>query len=1017
MALDNYPVHVVHGDYSQPPVLNEPAPPQAVAKELEVAITALTSFKRKVKGTTIRPTQAKHPGIVAVRFVEPDKKKIASQSFNDGMGGAKQDPNAPNDAGDLTITDPGFCFAPGRVTKTKADSDIDDPLVAFNAINTGDIDKVKFELFCKHDKATAFKTVEWQGQDLKKLLTHPIKVGDSLLRGSVKFSELFGAMPTDLKIGGDPDPAFPVETLTVHYSPYQLKVTVEPVGGKTAYPSVAWTYIHVVAHSIKLDWFRLPDEKLALFFPPLRRKRELALYADLTDKREDYNLNGQFPATGDVKKIPLEANRFYREERELQDNSGYEQWKLHWGDGPNVPIQATVLIRNMKGAGVPGYFALGNSWLLWSYKDDPKLMSAEGDGLGPEVTSPADPAPIRDFIDDSQNYLVAQPPDQATPSGKNCHIHRGGKRGAGAVPVFPPHTGALNANSLQAAGLKTVGDMDTDAQFFPFTVEPCATRKWAARSKFHSGAAELGGRTGVIFQPSRMGGDAYKLQVAIACADLYAEMDVADEAVLDAKPANLVKSSGTLEVWRQVHFARYLNDVDDLIDYDLIRRKMERNFLWLKILFKKPEKLKMAAIHDAYEEVRTDANSPLEDYVRAAMLDPAQMAAAAIIKDGDGKGDEHFKNRPDGYFMPFLPWELWKDKMIALKGTWPNAIHWSENYTHPQADYWRDRDGRSAPIADLWPAVYTRTETGAGDPTQVTVTIKPDHTRIDVVGMIAGNTRTLPLPNTPNLDPAGKLLLDPNWIHVYNHLTYSGMCIYRPADTGTDDSDGIPRNTSMLVDVTGNTVPQTLFEDIKAYLQGKNEASGAKTMRQNYRRNVGYQWCFALLSELNSKLIGPGVGGFTVVSVREGVLTNCQGPAGKAMSANVTRTAACIPIMNSNDDTTYHEFLHSLFLNHGHQPDNDLYKLHQNGFKDLHIMKTGQRHAQMDGFLMLRTRGWSFIETDAAGAVPANCYAGGALGALPAPAQGDDTAQNVWWTTNCGGANRTLFGDRAQNRV
>ena len=1001
MALTDYPVLVNHADYAQPAVMNEPVPPVGTT-ELAVSITGFTMLKRAVKSTTLRPAAVTHPGITAVRFVNPGNK-IGSQSFTDALTGAKQDPLAPNDAAKLPY-DPqhAFCFAPG----------VDDPWIALNVLNTADVLSLRFELFCKRDNTTAFWTRDWTGDDLKRLLKHPIVPrGQTVHRGSLPLSELVGDLDDTVTIGGDLEPAFPDKVLTVHYSPYQLRVTVVGGNGHTAYPSVAWTYIHVIAHAIRLDWFafkRQDHEKLALMLPVGRRERELKLYDDLRNSKDRDNLGASFPAAGDVKMLPIDGNRFFREEYELQDNSGYEQWKQHWGDGPNVPLRASVLIRNMAGRGVDAPLALGNSWLLWSYKDAAQPLSHEGAGLGPLGAVPADAGgTIAQFLTNSQDYLTAAPGDSASPSGRNCHVHRGGKRGAGAVPVFTPQPGHTD-ESLPAAG-----DLVNDPQRFPFKVEACATRAWAVRSKFRT-TGELAGQTGVVFQPSRMAGDAYKLQVAIVTADLYAELDVIDEAALDASPANLVHNSGTLAVWRKVTFARYMKGVDEVIDYGLIREKMARNFMRLDVTFSKPEKLKMATLHRAYEEVRTDPNSPLEDYVRAAMLTPLQLQAA-LEKDADGNGDNGLKNDIAGYCIPLLPYHRWKEAMIEIHLTWRDAVDWSYQHVHPQPDYWRLRgNGGNTPIVGPWPLIFEQEAHGNGNLGELLVEISPNHTAQDHIGEIAANTKSVPL-TTGDLDERLREEIASAWRAVMNHLGNGGNDVYHPADDGTNNRDGIPRNTAIKIKVSGHTVDHGKYTAIEDHLKTVAEAHADKRMRAAYCTSAGFQWSFAILAEMNAKLLGPGAGGFTVVSVPQSTLTNYRHPNGKAMSADVSRTGACIPIMNSNDDTLYHEFSHCMFLNHGDQPPNDQFKLHQDGWTGQNLMLTGLRQGQLDGFLMLRTRGWSFLQTDAAGAVIGNCYPDPTKPGKLAALAGADPEDALYWT-GLGGAVRTLFRDGALNR-
>src|SRR5687767_1341005 len=139
-----------------------------------------------------------------------------------------------------------------------------------------------------------------------------------------------------------------------------------------------------------------------------------------------------------------------------------------------------------------GAVGLGHATFLWE-REDPDEQ------VGAQCPPPKPNAFIKNAIN---NYKNGTDPtragkDHTYPKGDNCHVDHGGKRGPDATTVFPAQAGYAPAASLTAGK-------------FPFKVEACKTRTWAALSEGW-GSGAMKGRTGIVFQPSRMGGDDYKL--------------------------------------------------------------------------------------------------------------------------------------------------------------------------------------------------------------------------------------------------------------------------------------------------------------------------------------------------------------------------------------------------------------------------------------------------------------------------------------------------------------------------
>ena len=145
-------------------------------------------------------------------------------------------------------------------------------------------------------------------------------------------------------------------------------------------------------------------------------------------------------------------------------------------------------------------------------------------------------------------------------------MDRGGRRGTDALPVFPASAGHEPQTPLKTDGA------------FPFKVAIFAKdaqekkrdnlliRKWASLSEGWASwkNPDLAGRTGVLFQPSRMAGDRYQVTVYLCCETK--DFDDKDDTVsLDTDAAaplivsdKIKKSSGIFTIWRELNLVKYL---------------------------------------------------------------------------------------------------------------------------------------------------------------------------------------------------------------------------------------------------------------------------------------------------------------------------------------------------------------------------------------------------------------------------------------------------------------------------
>jgi hypothetical protein len=251
------------------------------------------------------------------------------------------------------------------------------------------------------------------------------------------------------------------------------------------------------------------------------------------------------------KRIHLVSNLFKTNiaERAHDNNTCYDQYKRLWKDGPLVPIYAVLKVRKSdERSMVDAPKALGKAAVLWDYEH----VLADLSGLHPKAK-----AFIAEALDVERT--TSQPPGDNVygPGGPD----RGGKRNKAGdtAPIFPPSSA-----------------YPIDVQGFPFRVTTPGTRKWAAYSEpATTGSAE--GKTGVIFRPSRIAGDAYKITVY-----LDPDKSLDKEGKLDPG-GRAWTGTGVFQVWREVHVAKIFrkNDRIEPYDHNLVRPFYEKAYIRL----------------------------------------------------------------------------------------------------------------------------------------------------------------------------------------------------------------------------------------------------------------------------------------------------------------------------------------------------------------------------------------------------------------------------------------------------
>lgn len=372
--------------------------------------------------------------------------------------------------------------------------------------------KVIFELWSITDDEEPIWSVEYQDGAAVSLL-----------------SSNDGTGPLDADIFHDiDDQRFPTEVPNLGHGPYQVRMIVHCQTGAI---TTAWTYFGIVVHSLELHWgpeALVPTDDVGDtldFFNQHTKRDEKRLLAKLSETTT------QIDSTTELK-LPLPSTTAaYLNVIEWFGwrDMAYLRHKAKWGDGPRLPIIAKIKLSSVEGEAVDheeGAPALAGAKFMWDWHDktvDTRTQNA------------------RDLCQDSANYLIAayrykENADNEPPDCLNCHADRGGKRGSDKreFPV-PPRS-------------------------FPFTVAPCETRKWASLSTA-AVDGDYKGCTGVIFQPSRMAMDSYKITVypAVELDDGAPVLDCEDDhATLAQNNPGLVKAAtGMMEVQRQID-ARYV---------------------------------------------------------------------------------------------------------------------------------------------------------------------------------------------------------------------------------------------------------------------------------------------------------------------------------------------------------------------------------------------------------------------------------------------------------------------------
>ncbi len=408
---------------------------------------------------------------------------------------------------------------------------IEDPL--------GLISKAVLELFRKHEDSPIWSSI------LKR---------DEYTHGLHK-------MEWDGKLKNANKDIFPDEYITIEHSPYKLRLVVESDHIKGD-PAGSWTYFHILLKALKI-MLGPKDAVSATTVDDAKHKRDKAVYVAFKN-------SGGVPAPGKTRKLYLISNLFKRASAEMNNNTAFTVYNDLWGNGPRVPLLAQIRLADSKDNAVclekgPGSKALGKVKFLWDWEDGCYDGSTYNCNCVDPHQSQAKP---KDFIKAAIDYYRDNTNAHnktlmgwiKQPKGDNCHVDKGGKRGDASNMVFPGQPGYTPKKSL-------------DPGKFPFKVEECGTRFWASYSYAWT-SGKLAGQTGILFRPARTAGDNYKISIYLAYdkkkPDVLGKKDVVLNVTDDAPlkvPKALVYSTGTIEIWRELHLVRYIRKKNTVADF------------------------------------------------------------------------------------------------------------------------------------------------------------------------------------------------------------------------------------------------------------------------------------------------------------------------------------------------------------------------------------------------------------------------------------------------------------------
>ncbi len=734
--------------------------------------------------------------------------------------------------------------------------------------------------------------------------------------------------------------AFPDGNLTAEHAPYLLRATA----AKSAVEAnqVRWTYLDVQVGALQISW--APEAAKMIPLAKDERARHVAVYSSLTRRDDAKNLAGKLPKVGQNKKVYLGANHFFQGDGDLtgEQNRFFKLIQQSWGNGPQIPLLVTARVIDAAGAAVSVPKALGKARFLWDYED----KSTPPDGALPDIKA---------FI--GRVTKVNRDATEFSPAGANAHAKFGGKRGVDGLPIFPPQAGTAPIDTLPDAG--------DDAPAFPFKVTQCAKRKWAAVSEAWTTGA-LAGKSGVIFQPSRLAGDAYAIHVIYVSGS---EDDAAAAAgARDTVPDGQLASTGTFTTWHRTNVAKYVQLGRGASDID-VQWVIDRQALHYCLL--DYDGSKKVDGTDAFENGMRAIYSIGGD-LRAKLAEYIQAAIPTTVDD----------SQPSS-LVQFKPYKQWRAAMMALNGNDEFATYRkclaTKNPTNAIGDEKYDWVSRSKAIPLCMPHAVDYS-TVINTDTQGKVLVEVTNLKGKVAShnvvfeadkrVVRGKNLEVPIADQVALAQLYCIAVRPDGYVVPDDPDdRKKIKVVIKGKTGKDGNDTRIANIKKVFDdvyYAWNRSDSEKGSNFPSNLDG--ELGGACDSANTYRNQCGYEWLWNVFELVLEKEFPAAEGGLYILQAAPGSkLANYHTPNAKAMYARDPGNKLVIVMSpTALAPTLGHEVGHAKFVNHTYvsAEPNDPLKLHQaNAAAGCTLKQVGAKvDSTYCGICMLRMRGWSIFE-------------------------------------------------------
>lgn len=866
-----YPPPIDHGDFLDPKLVDAPPPPKT-------GFAIRSPFNRNVGNVVAQHVIA----VESLSVTSARTGKSSEMSFNSDPGATIRS----------TSKEKRFHFAPEFERLT----------VKWSVKGAAHVLQTRVELY---HRASAVPI--WT---VKRTYTPGQCPRSSKLTFDGTLSQIVGNSPeyVETRTRNYAQTDFPADVLTVKCSPYKLKVVI--IGGLNTVRTVParWLYLDVLLGEIKHAWgpktLLAPSPVLPSNVLAVAPERDHHVYDSLTDQADQENLAGRIPQEGETKRVYLQSHRFYNDTAELTNNAAWVNHHALWGEGPNIPIVLTPSVRRSDDKVVTDAAAakaLAGLGFVWQWADAAE-PAAPGLYLPPLV---AEMGAVDTGVGEGHavaflNAKLDLEATTTTPPGKNTHVERGGKRGAGAPPVFPtPPNGP-----------------------FPFTVSHPATGNWCAQTEVATTGA-FAGRTGAIFQPSILAGDAYKLRVAAVYADYVDPSAVHGtfDTQMSAMPDELAVKFGTFQVWRSVAHSMYAVGLPSVPQADLDAFKLRLSKVYIHVA---NQVVSSAQYFAAVEQIYGGGVPGLPAFLQLALEDQAQTYSARA------------------YGAYFRPWASWRDKMFQHHGTARAAYDFAKAFQSPILNYWRndDSDDGTHPLIEPWPAQFAFQPLPQSG--KIKVEIQAGHHQ----GVVRNKTFEFDQASQAQASTAEPFKDIATLLGAYVEGTDADMTVTIHCAQGDENAIQLAVTTAMTQE-------------------------WARKSEERYKRSIAMAWAFDVYKLVADRLVTTR-DGFRTAQFDYGRNHNIgAGPKGKALFANAQRASIDIFIFEGIGvfTTLNHEAGHALFVNHpnwdGAQAVNDPRHLHDAATRHC-TMTTPSKGHNFCGFCMLRLRGWSIYKLDGA---------------------------------------------------